>query len=294
MSIKINDNLLKYFNSQTNLSLFGNWVNDLKTLQEKYANALPFEHVIIPNFLNIEYAEKIFKFFPDNFDTWHKYYNPLEIKYACDDINELQNDLKNLFYVLCTNELINLFSCISGINDLEFDPYLHGAGLHAHPKNGRLHMHLDYEKHPYMFKERRLNLILYMSKDWKEEWNGQTELWDKDMNKCVTKSPVKFNTAIIFKTNDISWHGLPERINCPLGIYRKSIAFYYLSNLISKPVQGVTGDDGTGFRTKATFTKRPNDPDYKQMKKLYDIRPLRRIENEDLKRIWPEWTEEIF
>jgi len=121
-----------------------------------------------------------------------------------------------------------------------------------------------------------------MSKDWKEEWNGETQLWDKDLTKCVVKSPVIFNTAIIFKTNEISWHGLPEEIKCPEGILRKTIAYYYVSPLVSKPNNTIIGNDGTGYRTKATFKKRPSDAEDDLKQKLYKIRPFRLITKEDL------------
>jgi hypothetical protein len=144
-------------------------------------------------------------------------------------------------------------------------------------------MHLDYEKHPFLNKQRKLNIILYMSKDWKEEWNGETQLWDKEMQKCVVKSPVVFNTAIIFKTDETSWHGLPEPITCPDEILRKSIAYYYISPLDSKPDSSKVGNDGSGYRTKASFTKRPEDPVDELKEKLYKIRPFRLITAENLK-----------
>lgn len=290
---KIEKNLLYKFNSTSHFMKFGNWINNIDILANKYKNALPFEHIIIDNFLNEEYINKIHDEFPNNFDNWHKYHNPIEIKYANDDINNMSENTKSLFYTLCTDEIINIFKKISGIDNLEHDPYVHGAGLHSHPKNGRLNMHLDYEKHPYLEKERRLNIILYLSKDWKEEWNGHTELWDKNMTKCVTKSPVKYNTAIIFKTNETSYHGLPEKIQCPSDIYRKSFAFYYISDIVTEQNSNIIGNDGSGYRTKATFVKRPNDPDYPQLKRLYEIRPLRRIEEKDMKEIWPEWNETL-
>jgi hypothetical protein len=214
--------------------------------------------------------------------SWHKYNNPLEKKYAKDNIKNLPNCLKDFFYLLSTNEITSSFSDLSSIQNLECDPYLHGAGLHAHPRGGTLHMHLDYEKHPFIEKERRLNVILYMSKDWKEEWNGETQLWDKNMEKCIVKSPVVFNTAIIFKTNDISWHGLPDKIMCPEGVLRKSIAYYYVSPIVATSDEKKIGNDGSGYRTKATFTKRPEDPYCEKMDKLYKIRPFRLITQKDL------------
>lgn len=294
MSIKIDSNKLEIFQNKSNLNLFGDWIYNLDFYKKQYINNIPFEHVIIPNFLNEDYANKIFDKFPTNYDKWHKYYNPIEVKYASDDIINMDEDISKLFYILCTNEIIILFKKITGIENIEYDPFLHGAGLHSHPRNGRLHMHLDYEKHPYLEKERRLNIILYLSKDWKEEWNGATELWDKNMKNCVKKSPVKFNTAIIFKTNDISWHGLPEKIKCPLNEYRKSLAFYYISDIVSEKNENVIGNNGSGYRTKATFVKRPEDQYYEQMQKLYKIRSYRRIEENDMNQIWPEWNDELF
>ena len=155
-----------------------------------------------------------------------------------------------------------------------------------HPKNGRLHVHLDYEKHPSLEKERRLNVILYLSKDWKKEWNGETQLWDAKMENCIVKSDIVFNTAIIFKTNEISWHGLPDKIMCPEGTYRKSIAYYYISPLESKANSEKVGNDGSGYRTKACFTKRPADDFSPAIDKLYKIRPYRLIEPSDIETEW--------
>jgi hypothetical protein len=39
----------------------------------------------------------------------------------------------------------------------------------------------------------------------------------------------KFCRAVIFDTTQNSWHGFPDYITCPDGVYRKSIAMYYLT-----------------------------------------------------------------
>lgn len=271
-------------NIENKKSLFGDWINNLDQLKDKFLNADPFEHIIIENFLNEDYIEELFLSFPEDIqsENWYKYNNPIEKKYARDDIKNFPNCLKEFFYILSTQEITNVFSHLSSIKNLESDPYLHGAGLHAHPKDGLLHMHLDYEKHPYLEKERRLNVILYISKDWKEEWNGETQLWDNNMENCVVKSPVKFNTAIIFKTNETSWHGLPEKICCPEDVLRKSIAYYYISPIVTSSDDNKFGNDGSGYRTKATYRKRPQDPFCEKMDRLYKIRPFRLITQQDL------------
>lgn len=293
---KIEQNYLDDFNLLNNKKhYFGKWINNINELKEQYNGSLPFEHIRIDNFLKDEYAEEIFKKFPNDFENWHKYYNPIEVKYANDDINNMNKSIKDLFYLLSTNQLIEIFSKITGINDLEYDPYLHGAGLHAHPRYGRLNIHLDYEKHIILKnKQRRLNIILFLTKDWKKEWNGDNQLWDKEMKECKVKTYPKFNSAIVFQTNDISWHGLPDKIMCPEGTYRKSLAYYYISPLIANSNESKIGNDGSGYRTKATFIKRPQDPEDERMEKLYEIRPHRRIEQEDMDKIWPDWTPELF
>jgi len=180
---------------------------------------------------------------------------------------------------------------ITGISTLTYDQYLHGAGIHAHPRNGRLMMHLDYEKHPYTASQRRLNIILYLSKDWSPEWKGATELWDKDMSKKVVQSDVIFNRAIIFQTNEESWHGLPEKITYPKGVLRKSLAFYYVSPLVAEASKDKTGVGTDGYRTKACFVTRPTDTRCPPLEKLLKIRPHRRITEKDMKEIYPEWDE---
>jgi hypothetical protein len=294
-NFKINDKYLSNIQLINNKNIFGNWINDITDILTSFQNAKPYEYVIIPNFLNDDYANFFSEKFPIVDNSWHKYNNPFEVKYAFDNINTLDPILRDLFYHLSTDKLIKIFSDISNIPNLAYDPYLHGAGLHLHPRNGRLGMHLDYEKHPYLEnRERRLNIILYLNKEWKDEWNGATELWNEDMSECKVKSPIRFNTAIVFRTNDISWHGVPEKILCPENMMRKSFAYYYISPLESKALNNKFGNDGSGYRTKATFIKRSEDPENEKMDKLYKIRPYRLITQKDMDEIWPEWNSEDF
>ena len=284
-------NLLRTEQNDNKLSFFGDWVHRVEELQSQFTEASPFEHIIIPNFLNKDIAEELYTLFPEDIhsERWHKYYNPIEIKYANDNMDKMPDKFQDIFHLLSTKEICSKFSTLSGIVGLEHDPYLHGAGLHALPRDGRLHIHLDYEKHPYLNKERRLNLILYLTKDWNPEWNGDTQLWDKNMDRCIVKSPVVFNTAIIFKTNEVSWHGLPDKITCPEGVLRKSLAYYFISPLESQASTNKIGNDGSGYRTKATFTKRPEDPECELINKLYGIRPHRLISQEDINQPPDKW-----
>ena len=312
--IKIDSHYLENINKEDCTKYFGNWINNIDELREKFMNADPFENIVIDNFLNTEYVEKLEELFNlplknqplekvepnlplekvepnlenlplEMVDDWHEYMNPIEVKYAFDDINKLPEELKNFFYYLSTNQITNIFRELTNIPDLEYDEYLHGAGLHIHPKYGRLNIHLDYELHPYSLKERRINIILFLNKKWDPSWNGANELWNNDATKCIQKTDIKFNRVIIFKTNDISWHGLPEKLNCPENIFRKSLAYYYVSplNTLKSELE---------YRKKAKFIKRPKDKYDKNLEELYKIRPNRRITKEDLEKYMPNWKKE--
>jgi Rps23 Pro-64 3,4-dihydroxylase Tpa1-like proline 4-hydroxylase len=266
------------------LNKFGNWINNIDMLKTNFLNASPFEHIVIDDFLNEDYADELYNLFPDQFDNWYIYENPIEVKYSYDNINDANNGIKNYFYYLSSNQMVNIFRKLTNIHDLTYDEYLHGAGLHCHPKYGRLNIHLDYEKHPITGKERRLNVILFLSKKWEQEWGGQNELWDKEATKCVTKTDIKFNRAIVFKTNDISWHGLPKPIMCPEGQFRKSLAFYYVSPLKSLK---------TEYRNKAKYILTVNDKENESnLQKLCKIRSNRRLTIDDIKLYCPDWKKE--
>ena len=281
--IKIIETYLDTFNNNDISKYLGNWIHNKDNFKNKFLCAEPFEHVIIDDFLNNDYADKIANLFPDDLSKWHKYCNPIEVKYAYDNINVLPADLKDYFYMMSCDQFIDIVKTVTNITDLEYDPYLHGAGLHRHGTHGKLDIHLDYEKHPYSGKERRINVILFLSKDWKEDWNGASELWNKDVSACVQKTHIKFNRAIIFKTNDISWHGMPDKIICPENTYRSSLAYYYVSPLCSNKAE-------TEYRMKAAYTKRPQDPYDENKLELFKIRTIRRITNDDLLQYCPTWT----
>ena len=59
-------------------------------------------------FFNIDFIKKVEEEFPDNYDKWYKYDNPLEKKYAFDNINKLKPNLQSVFYLLSKSEVVDL------------------------------------------------------------------------------------------------------------------------------------------------------------------------------------------
>ncbi len=191
-----------------------------------------FDYWIIDDFLPPDILKSVQEEFPDfDSDIWHQYNNPIEVKKTCNNWNSFPQATYKLFHSLCDRNLIERIEDITQLYGLIPDYGLHGGGWHCHRRGGKLNLHQDYSMHPKLNRERKLNLILYLTPDWQEEWGGHLELWEGDETKpssLFTKVLPKENRAVIFDTTQNSWHGLPEPLNCPEGVYRKSIAVYYL------------------------------------------------------------------
>lgn len=77
---------------------------------------------------------------------------------------------------------------------------------------------------------------------------------------------------------------------CPENEYRMSLDYYYVSPLVARNDTNKYGADKSGYRTKASFIKRPQDPDDPRMDELYKLRRYRRIEYNDLERLgFTDW-----
>jgi len=109
---------------------------------------------------------------------------------------------------------------------LIFDSYLSGGGYHEIKHGGLLKIHADYNKHPKLNLDRKLNLIIYLNKDWKEEWGGGLQLFSESMKNPARVISPKFNTAVFFSTTSFTFHGHPDLLSCPEDRSRRSLAYY--------------------------------------------------------------------
>ncbi|MGH8118399.1 MAG: 2OG-Fe(II) oxygenase [Rhodanobacteraceae bacterium] len=146
---------------------------------------------------------------------------------------------------------LSVLSDITGIADLHPDPELRGGGIHAIGRGGYLKLHTDFNWHRGLAMHRRLNLLVYLNQDWQSAWNGAIELWSADARQRVFSLSPRLGHALLFETNDISYHGHPDPLECPEGTFRKSIALYYYTP--TRPVAGVR----FGKSAMTNFVERP-------------------------------------
>ena len=206
---------------------------DWEELRGAFAEAQPFAHVVIDDFFELDMAEALERDIPAFDDpAWMQYSNPIEEKRALNHWDRFPPATYRAFAYL-NEEFLAPLHALTGIDGLQADAGLHGGGWHLHARGGKLNVHLDYSLHPKLQLERRLNLIVYLTSGWDPAWGGALGLWTHDAegtapNELVKAVDCRFNRAVIFDTTH-AWHGLPDPISCPEGVYRKSIATYYLT-----------------------------------------------------------------
>ena len=199
-------------------------------------DSFPYDHLVIDNFFPIDKARKLSQEFPEyDSNLWYQYKNPLENKKSSNNWWDFPPETYKTFCFLNSCEFLNTLREKTGIQKLYPDIGLHGGGWHIHGRGGKLNIHLDYSIHPKSGLQRKLNLIVYLTEGWDSEWGGGLELWSHNPDKKLPLRREKtihnvFNRAILFDTTQNSWHGLPQPLSCPEGVYRKSLAVYYMTD----------------------------------------------------------------
>jgi len=88
-------------------------------------------------------------------------------------------------------------------------------------------LHADFRAHHDPRLTRRLNLMIYLNKNWEEDYRGHLELWDKAVKHKVQSIAPLFNRCVVFSTAKDSYHGHPDPLHVPANRTRKSMALYY-------------------------------------------------------------------
>jgi Rps23 Pro-64 3,4-dihydroxylase Tpa1-like proline 4-hydroxylase len=196
-------------------------------------NAAPFPSIVFDNFFDEKLLSKVLDDFPDlsKKDDIIHYDNHNEKKLAAKGEKYFSDNTKAFVHYLNSQPVLEFLQELTGIKEtLQPDPYLIGGGYHEIKPGGLLKVHADFNKHEMTMLDRRINLLVYLNKDWEESYGGHFELWDKDMKKSHKKVLPIFNRVAIFSTTDFSYHGHPDALACPPDRSRKSIALYYYSN----------------------------------------------------------------
>lgn len=199
------------------------------TLRDRYQSADPFPHIALDGLFDAALLERVLADFPKPDETrWMRFESPTEKKLGYyHEHSAISDNVRAFLDALNGFEMLLWLEALTGIEGLIPDPYFGGGGLHQIEPGGFLKIHADFNVHPKLKIDRRINLLIYMNKDWRDEWGGHLELWNPAMTECRQRIAPLFNRTVIFSTTDTSYHGHPHPLLSPPGVTRKSVSLYY-------------------------------------------------------------------
>jgi Rps23 Pro-64 3,4-dihydroxylase Tpa1-like proline 4-hydroxylase len=226
-------------------------IEQASLLQQKFESARPFKHLVIEGFLNTDVAESLLLDFPA-FDPKRALNEFGEVgkKAVNEHIESLSPSYAAVADYLKSAAFLKLMSDLTGIPNLLPDADMYGGGTHENRHGQELDAHVDFNYDPKTKLHRRLNLLVYLNREWDESWGGSIELHSNprkpDENEITSFTPL-LNRAVIFETNEYSWHGF-QRINLPVDkrhLSRKSLSIYLYTK--TRPQHEIVPEHGTFY-----------------------------------------------
>jgi Rps23 Pro-64 3,4-dihydroxylase Tpa1-like proline 4-hydroxylase len=234
-------------------------------LRPRYLEATPYKHIVIDDFLPKDVLRRLIDEFPKPDDPkakWEQHgpgrttssKNKEGDKLATSDETTFGPFTRHFMAQLNSDTFLRFISMLTGVKGLLADPGYGGCGLHSTGAGGRLMIHTDVNRHtvPSGHIHQILNAILYLNEDWKEEYGGHLELWNRErkLDKAILPTA---NRLVLFSTGSKSLHGHPKPLTPPEGRRRNSLAVYYY--VLDRP----SDDDYVGFQTDVSWI--PSEPE---------------------------------
>ena len=245
---------------------------DLDKFKNSFHKNSPFPHVVLDNFLSDNFFNNLEK---DKKKIDHnngkKFSTDFEKNKWISKNTELPKSIKTIIDELNTDLWIKNISQLANIENV-FTTKVSNTNLanyHEMKDGGYLGSHVDHSDDPDTGLPHVLNLLLYLSEEWNNEWGGSTLLFDKYGEKLMKEVNYVPNRAIIFLHTPYSFHGV-KKIN-KKETNRKSIYVDYYSKEKNPYVNLELSFNKKWFR-HGTYFVLPQTIDYFKIKNLKYIK----------------------
>lgn len=209
-------------------------------------------HCAIDNLMPEAVAAEIYNAFPRNGEGFFSRATFREHKRTSPKFDELPPILGNMTFAIQDPRVVAKVGELTGMDLLEPDASLYAGGLSMMFKDDFLNPHIDHSHEASRQKYRRINLLYYVTPDWKQENGGNLELWNDDVTTPRT-IVAKFNRLALMET---SWHSVsPVLVETP----RCCVSNYYFSE---------ESPDKTTYSHVTSFTGRPEQAGRRAISKI--------------------------
>lgn len=178
----------------------------------------------IDDLLPTDIAKKFYKAFPpvQEMRLLHSF---REKKYTSKSLEKFNPLIADITFAFQDERVVQKIAELTSIKDAVGDPLLYAGGISAMERGHFLNPHLDNSHDLDQKNYRVLNLLYYVTPDWRSENGGNLELWDDQVAKSI-EIPSLFNRLVLMSTNDRSWHSV-NRVRA--GGVRCCVSNYYFS-----------------------------------------------------------------
>jgi Rps23 Pro-64 3,4-dihydroxylase Tpa1-like proline 4-hydroxylase len=195
---------------------------------EAYRTAPPFPHIAFDDFMDSRVTAAVADAYPMPEDiNWVVRDTKDNLKRYQHDETMLPRLVREMLREFNSRQFVLFLETLTGIDNLIPDPYFIGGGAHLCSRGDFLNIHADFNYHHKLQAYRRVNVLFYLNPDWREEWGGALEFWDREMTGPVRAYFPMFNRLVVFNTNEHSNHGHPHRLECPPDRHRRALNLYY-------------------------------------------------------------------
>jgi len=184
--------------------------------QRNFKEAHPFPHFVIENFLCPDVAEQIKQCVLADSHKFDVVFNDgVQRNKTISTGAEVPLYLQLLAGKLASPHMLRYLEKLTGLKNLISDPYFNTdvGYYHIMGSGGVLGSHVDHSHHGTLNIPHVLNLVLYISPDWMEEYGGRLLLYDRSGKTPVVGIVPVFNRAVIFMNNPVAYHGVDPLSN---------------------------------------------------------------------------------
>jgi len=170
-----------------------------------------------------------------------------QCKYVSAQMDAHDSLLEEVLYAFQDKRIVTIIQEICGIQSIiEADENLYAGGISLMNKDCFLNPHLDNSHDNERDRWRVLNLLYYVTPNWKKENGGNLELWPNGIKGKAIEIESFQNRLVVMATHNTSLHSVNKVL---VDSSRKCISNYYFSK---KPLLGHNEFHVT------TFIGRPN------------------------------------
>jgi Rps23 Pro-64 3,4-dihydroxylase Tpa1-like proline 4-hydroxylase len=219
----------------------------LAAAREAYAGSSPIQHFVVDKLLPDAMARAIYASFPAPAEMFERR-SLREHKFVAAQMDRYDPQAEEAIYGFQDPRVVELIASITQLPELLADPQLYAGGISLMTAGNFLNPHVDNSHNNDRSTYRVLNLLYYVSPEWRAENGGHLELWPDGVKQTPKTVESSFNRLVVMSTGPDSWHS----VSAVKGDgARCCVSNYYFS---PKPI------GGTDYFRVTSFRGRPEQP----------------------------------